>query len=582
MAYRTTPENTDRLPGGIPYIIGNEAAERFSFYGMKAILTVYMATYLVANLTDVPEDRPPEAVFAEISEQKAKHLIGTRTDDQLAAILAAAGVTPEGGVAAYREGVTGADAKALFGSLDASRANTVFEGLSETNQRELYGVMSEPRAKEIYHLFVAATYFTPIFGAILADRFFGKYPVIIALSLFYCLGHGVLALTEFPDLVDPKVSLFAGLALIAVGAGGIKPCVSAHVGDQFGKRNANLLEKVYGWFYVAINVGAFVSQLLTPWVLREYGSGWAFGIPGVLMAVATFVFWLGRKEYAHLPPGGQEVIEDLKTPRGRGLILKLLPLYVFIIAFWMIFDQTGGAWVLQAEQMDRTINLGFTSFEILPSQVQAINPFYILLFVPFLSYVAYPAIDRIFPFTPLKKIGLGMFLTAVPFVITGWVEMQIQAGEKPSIWWHVLAYAVLTLAEVLVSVTTLEFSYTQAPKRMKSIIMGIYFLSVGSANLLVAQVNNFIEASRKSADAAREAAEKAGKSAEEVAAAGAELELLAGADYYWFFAAIAAAATLAFAVWSGFYRYETIVQGDDDLPDAGGRDTAEVAGEAEA
>ena len=85
-----------------------------------------------------------------------------------------------------------------------------------------------------------------------------------------------------------------GLALIALGAGGIKPCVSAHVGDQFGKQNKHLITKVFGWFYFSINFGSTVSMPLTPWLLEHYGPGWAFGVPGILMAIATFVFWLGR------------------------------------------------------------------------------------------------------------------------------------------------------------------------------------------------------------------------------------------------------------------------------------------------
>ena len=473
MAYRTAPEDTDTLPSGLPYIIGNEAAERFSFYGMKAILTVFMVQYLMTS-SGVP--------------------VG----------------------------------------------------------------MSEPEAKEVFHLFVAATYITPILGAILADGFFGKYPVIIGLSLFYCLGHGVLALTDFPGVMEPQTSLYLGLGLIAVGAGGIKPCVSAHVGDQFGPRNVSMLEKVYGWFYVSINVGAFISQLMIPWVLKNHGPGWAFGIPGAVMALALFVFWLGRHRYAHLPAGGADTLAQMKSPEGRGVILRLLPLYVFVIAFWMIFDQTGGAWVLQAREM----NLEVGPLTVLPSQVQAINPFYILLFVPLLSMVVFPAVNRVVELTPLRKIGAGMLLTVVPFLITGWVETRITAGESPSILWHVLAYAVLTLAEVLVSITVLEFSYTQAPKSWKSLIMGIYFLSVGSANLLVAQVNHYIEAKREAGEA-----------------------VLAGADYYWFFAGVMAAAAVAFVLWSLTYKYREGLDGigpgeaGRTVPLDGGRDGMAVVDE---
>ena len=98
-------------------------------------------------------------------------------------------------------------------------------------------------AKTYYHLFMAGVYLFPLVGAFIAAVLFGKYHTIIAFSLIYCLGHGALALDH------TRLGLFAGLMLIAVGSGGIKPCVSANVGDQFGATNQHLLSKVYGWFY---------------------------------------------------------------------------------------------------------------------------------------------------------------------------------------------------------------------------------------------------------------------------------------------------------------------------------------------
>jgi POT family proton-dependent oligopeptide transporter len=178
--YRQTPLPSSRVPAGIPYIIGNEAAERFSFYGMRAVLVVFMTQYL----------------------------------------------------------------------LDSG-------GASEP--------MNEAEAKGWYHLFVSAVYFTPLLGALLSDVLLGKYRTIILLSLVYCAGHLALALDH------SRIGLAIGLGLIALGAGGIKPCVSAHVGDQFGEQNGHLLSSVFGWFYFAINMGAFVSILMTPWLRRFAG-----------------------------------------------------------------------------------------------------------------------------------------------------------------------------------------------------------------------------------------------------------------------------------------------------------------------
>ena len=118
----------------------------------------------------------------------------------------------------------------------------------------------------------SAVYFTPLLGAIVADAFFGKYKTIVSLSVVYCLGHLALALDE------TRLGLAVGLTLIAIGAGGIKPCVSAHVGDQFGKSNGHLLTKIFGWFYFSINLGAFASQIMTPILLDRFGPH-IFGVP---------------------------------------------------------------------------------------------------------------------------------------------------------------------------------------------------------------------------------------------------------------------------------------------------------------
>ena len=397
MSYLTHPRKSSKMPLGIPYIIGNELAERFSFYGMKCILIIFMTQYLINS-----------------------------------------------------------------------------DGILEP--------MNNTEATYWYHMFTSAVYFTPILGALLSDVFLGKYKTILLLSIIYCLGHFSLALDE------TKFGLFIGLALISIGAGGIKPCVSAHVGDQFGKSNSKLLSKVFSWFYLSINLGAFISTMLTPYLLHNYGPSIAFGIPGVLMLIATYLFWLGRNVFIHIPPKGLEFFKDVFSKNGIKSILKLSIIYIFISIFWSLFDQTGSTWVLQAEKMDRNW-LGIHWYS---SQIQSINPIMILIFAPLFSYYLYPFINRHTNLTPLKKINMGLLLAVPSFLIIGLVEKWIALGYTPSIAWQVLAYTILTASEVLVSITCLEFSYTQAPNSMKSLIMGFFLLSVSLGNIITAWINAII------------------------------------------------------------------------------------------
>ena len=396
--YRTAPVKSPGLPKGIPYIIGNEAAERYSFYGMKAILVIFMTKYLMDS--------------------------------------------------------------------DGARAP-----------------MSESEATTWFHLFNSAVYFTPLLGAIVADAFFGKYKTIVSLSIVYCLGHLALALDE------TRLGLAVGLTLIAIGAGGIKPCVSAHVGDQFGKTNGHLLTKIFGWFYFSINLGAFASQIMTPVLLDRFGPHVAFGVPGGLMLLATIVFWMGRKVFIHIPSGGMDFLRETFSKEGLKIIGRLCIIYLFVAVFWALFDQSGSKWVLQADRMDRN----WLGIEWLPSQINAINPIMIMVFIPIFTWLIYPGLNKVFPLTPLRKMGIGFFVAVPSFVIPAWIEMQINAGELPNIIWQLLAYTFLTAAEVFISITALEFSYTQAPKKMKSLILGFFLMSVSIGNLFTAGVNHFIQ-----------------------------------------------------------------------------------------
>ncbi len=449
--YKTAPVPTEKMPSGIPYIVGNEAAERFSFYGMRGILVVFMTQFML-NASGKPDHMQNEQAIA------------------------------------------------------------------------------------YFHQFVAAVYFFPLLGSILSDVFWGKYKTILILSVVYCLGHLALAIDE------TRVGLFIGLSLIAIGAGGIKPCVSAHVGDQFGNKNHHLLSKVFGWFYLAINLGAFVASIMIPKVLEYYGPHYAFGIPGILMLLATILFWLGRNQFVHIPASGWKKFRtETFGKEGLQALLNLSVLYyVFLPIFWSLFDQTGSSWVLQGVNMNQDLMTPWGNIKLGAAEVQAFNPLFILILIPTFSYVIYPLIDKVFPLTPLRKISIGFFLAAASFAITALIQIRIDssAGNPPSILWQALPYFVLTAGEVMVSITCLEFSYTQAPKSMKSFIMSLYFLSMTAGNLMTAEVNKFIMIDENTSR-------------------------LEGASYFWFFSGLMFVAAVLFVFVARFYKGKTYIQDDD-------------------
>jgi POT family proton-dependent oligopeptide transporter len=254
------------------------------------------------------------------------------------------------------------------------------------------------------------------------------------------------------------------------------------------------------------------------------------------------VFWLGRYKFVHIPPGGRKFFTEVFSADGLRAVANLIPLYLFTIPFWCLFDQTHSVWVQQAKSMYLA---GFDPKKF-PAQLQTVNAVMVVTFIPLFTYVLYPLLGKLFEVTALRKIGIGLFLTALSYVVPSLMQESIDAGGKPHFMWQVLAYALMTAAEVMVSITALEFSYTQAPKKMKSLVMGVFFLSITAGNLLTGGVNKYISTQRTAGN-----------------------NVLQGADYFWFFTAIMAATAVVYVIWSQFYRGRTYIQGEEPEPTAG-------------
>jgi proton-dependent oligopeptide transporter, POT family len=448
--YLTAPIPSKKIPAGIPYILVNEAAERFAFYGMLFILVSFMTEHL-----------------------------------------------------------KGPDGKPAF--------------------------MGKEDAMIWFHLFKAAVYAIPLLGALLSDIWLGKYKTILIFSVVYCFGYLALALDQ------TRVGLVLGLSLIALGSGVIKPCVSANVGDQFGRTNQHLITKVYAWFYWSINLGAFISPLLIPILLDRYGPTVAFGFPGVMMLLATVAFWSGRKRYVHLPPGGIGFVKETLSGEGIGALRKLSVIFVMVTVFFALFDQTGSAWILQAKSMNRH----WLGMNWHAEQITAVNALFIMILIPVFAYGVYPAINKVFGLSPLRKMSIGMFTMVVAFSISALIEGNISAGGTPAIGWQILAYFFLTAAEVMVSITYVEFSYTQAPMKMKSFIMCFYLLAIAFGNAIAAIVNIF----NKNEDGTSK---------------------LEGASYYWFFTVVMLVTSVLFIFVAMAYREKTYIQDEGSVDEPKG------------
>jgi POT family proton-dependent oligopeptide transporter len=410
--------------------------------------------------------------------------------------------------------------------------------------------LSEEQAMEWKHYFKAAVYFTPLIGSLISDMLFGKFRTIIVFSIVYCFGF--LAITMNQTYFGAAL----GLGMIAIGSGVIKPCLSANVGDQFGHSNQHLITKAYNIFYWAVNVGAFFSMLISPWIYDRYKDvRIALGIPGIFMVAATIIYLAGRKSIVDIPPKGRAFLKDVLSKEGLLVIIRLsFFLFIFIAVFWSLFDQTTSKWVYQAEKMNLTFfkwnisdqtligsilsklgGLNQVDWKILPAQMQAANCIFVLITIPLFTYILYPFINRFFRLTPIRKIGIGFFVTLPSFAIPAMLEKWITNGAHPNIWWQMLAYWFMTAGEVLISIPALEFAYTQAPKSMKSFISSLNLLSISLGNLFISLVNKFIQNPDGTVK-------------------------LKGPNYYWFFTILLLATAVLFCIVVQFYKGKTYIQ----------------------
>ena len=526
----TTPATNPRgkLPPQVPYIIGNEACERFSFYGMRNILVQFLVSSVI--LAYLPAE------------------------------------------------------------------------------------MREGAAKDVFHSFVIGVYFFPLLGGWLADRFFGKYDTVLWFSLIYCAGHACLAMFD-----DNKNGFYTGLFLIALGSGGIKPLVVSFVGDQFTRDNKALAKVVFDAFYWVINFGSFFASLLMPLFLRNYGPAVAFGIPGILMGIATLLFWMGRRKYVRVPPtrgqdphsfynvartalkaqapgqgrpgywvaiggvvlavamllawvfkpafwpsdfgfvitaclalgaliafGGLGTSMQLERARGAHpdaavdsvrAVLRIIIVFALVTPFWSLFDQKASTWVLQGQSMVIPHDAWWWPSGIVQTagQMQALNPIMVMAIIPFTNLVLYPALRRWgFEPTALRRMGWGIAIAGLAWILAGLLQLRIDGGQAVPLSSQVWPYLILTFAEVLVSATALEFAYSQAVQSMKGVIMALWYLTSTFGSLWVLITNAAVRN-------------------EAVTAQIAQTGYSENAFLMFFFAAFAFVAALAFAAYARTY-----------------------------
>ena len=369
---------------------------------------------------------------------------------------------------------------------------------------------SEESAYLLYGIYTWAVYLTPIVGGWLADRFLGTHRSMIVGGWIIAAGHILLAGTElFGITAGAAVTLqtgpgallcfIGGLALIVIGTGFFKPCVSVMVGQLYGP-NDERRDGGFTIFYMGINVGALLAPLIAGTLGETVGWHWGFGSAAIGMILGITAYQAFRSRYLEgigLPPKARAKPVEETAPRPPlsrvewqriGVILVLA--FVANIAFWAAFEQAGSSMnVFAAQNTDRTL-WGLLDTPFPATWYQSVNPAAIILFAPVFAWLwVFLGHRGLNPSTP-TKFALGLWLLGLAFLSMVFGAMDAQDGLAAP-HWLLITFVVYTWGELCLSPVGLSMVTKLAPVHLQSLMMGLWFFSFSLSNLLAGLVARY-------------------------------------------------------------------------------------------
>lgn len=404
-------------PSGLFVLFFTEMWERFSFYGMRALLVLYMTKYLL------------------FEPSRAADVLGYT---QLEFFL-----------------------KSIFGELNIQQMSS-----------------------QIYGLYTGLVYFTPFFGGIIADKFWGQHRTVYLGGVLMAIGHFLMA--------SEKMFLVA-LFFLILGNGAFKPNISTQVGNLY-KDGDGRRDSAFTIFYMGINLGAIFSPLVCGTLGQTVGWHWGFGAAGVGMLMGLFVYWLGSDLVPKEQESEQVVTAEEKVDRPLTRdewysIGALGFLCTLNIMFWGIYEQQGNTLQIWADERTNWDFLGL--FTIPSTWFQAFNPVMIFICAPILSkfWIKREANGK--GSSSVSKMGFGSVLAGLAYVMMILAANFLPEGQKGSVMWLVTTVFIFTLGELYLSPIGLSLVTKVAPKRIVSMMMGVWFLSSFVGNYMTGYLGTF-------------------------------------------------------------------------------------------
>ena len=332
-------------------------------------------------------------------------------------------------------------------------------------------------ALSIYGWYTMAVYVMSIPGGIIADRWLGQKKTVLWGGILLVFGHSILA-------VDAIWAFAAGLTLIVLGVGGLKPNISTMVGGLYREGDPRR-DKGFTIFYIGINIGAWLAALIVGGVGEIYGWHYGFGLAGIGMTLGLAQYLYGQKylkDVGEPPAKKKETKEAIHKPltkieKDRMVVLFLS--FIVIIAFWAAFEQAGG---LMNIYTNEKVNRMFFGWQIPTSWFQSLNPLFIIIFGTIVASFWFNRQKLGKEASTLFKMAVGIMIMGIGFLMMSGASLQAASVGKAGMYWIIAAYLLHTIGELCASPTALSFITKLAPVKYGSLMMGSYFAATGIGN----------------------------------------------------------------------------------------------------
>jgi proton-dependent oligopeptide transporter, POT family len=408
--------NVGEHPLALYFLFFTEMWERFSYYGMRALLVYYMTKHILLD--------------------------------------------------PWKEGVLGH--AAIIGGLT-----------------KIFGPMDvDAQSSQLYGLYTAFVYLTPLAGGLIADRFVGQRR-----SVF--IGGVIMAAAQFVLTSDRL--FYPGLVLLIIGNGFFKPNISTQVGLLYRQGDPRR-DRAFMIFYVGINLGALLAPLVCGTLGEKVGWSYGFGAAGVGMLLGLVIYSVGQRflPQDNLTKTKAARVEERAKPAPftRDEWARLIGLCVLCalnVIFWAVYEQQGNTLAKWADQNTDRVMFGWA---VPGSWLQAVNPAMIFLLTPvIIDFWKKQAVRGKEP-SSVAKMAIGCFVLGLGYALMG-IAALVSGGHDASFLWLVFATIMLTVGELYLSPVGLSLVTKVAPARVVSMMMGVWYLAMFLGNYMQGYIGTY-------------------------------------------------------------------------------------------